>query len=153
MDNPSRMEPARKNSSELTDSLAVTRVDLMNTLREVTDQDFQTNISVEWPEEKPITDSIARLLLQLAYLEKEQIESLKGLSSESPSLDFAEAPQAIHALNGIRWDTLQALDSHSSLVGLEEIVHEIVSRESRLTEQIRNRPKTEMPPDIPVLSD
>ncbi len=153
MDNPSRMEPARKNSSELTDSLAVTRVDLMNTLREVTDQDFQTNISVEWPEEKPITDSIARLLLQLAYLEKEQIESLKGLSSESPSLDFAEAPQAIHALNGIRWDTLQALDSHSSLVGLEEIVHEIVSRGSRLTEQIRNRPKTEMPPDIPVLSD
>ena len=153
MDNPSRMEPARKNSSELTDSLAVTRVDLMNTLREVTDQDFQTNISVEWPEEKPITDSIARLLLQLAYLEKKQIESLKGLSSESPSLDFAEAPQAIHALNGIRWDTLQALDSHSSLVGLEEIVHEIVSRESRLTEQIRNRPKTEMPPDIPVLSD
>ena len=153
MDNPSRMEPARKNSSELTDSLAVTRVDLMNTLREVTDQDFQTNISVEWPEEKPITDSIARLLLQLAYLEKKQIESLKGLSSESPSFDFAEAPQAIHALNGIRWDTLQALDSHSSLVGLEEIVHEIVSRESRLTEQIRNRPKTEMPPDIPVLSD
>ena len=153
MDNPSRMEPARKNSSELTDSLAVTRVDLMNTLREVTDQDFQTNISVEWTEEHPITDSIARLLLQLAYLEKEQIESLKGLSSESPSFDFAEAPQAIHALNGIRWDTLQALDSHSSLVGLEEIVHEIVSRESRLTEQIRNRPKTEMPPDIPVLSD
>jgi hypothetical protein len=153
MDNPSRMEPARKNSSELTDSLVVTRVDLMNTLREVTDQDFQTNISVEWPEEKPITDSIARLLLQLAYLEKEQIESLKGLSSESPSFDFAEAPQAIHALNGIRWDTLQALDSHSPLVGLEEIVREIVSRESRLTEQIRNRPKTEMPPDIPVLSD
>ena len=153
MDNQSKMEPAQKNNSELTDSLAVTRVDLMNTLREVTDQDFQTNISVEWPEEKPITDSIARLLLQLAYLEKEQIESLKGLSSESPSLDFAEAPQAIHALNGIRWDTLQALDSHSSLVGLEEIVHEIVSRESRLTEQIRNRPKTEMPPDIPVLSD
>ena len=153
MDNPSRMEPARKYSSELTDSLVVTRVDLMNTLREVTDQDFQTNISVEWPEEKPITDSIARLLLQLAYLEKEQIESLKGLSSESPSFDFAEAPQAIHALNGIRWDTLQALDSHSPLVGLEEIVREIVSRESRLTEQIRNRPKTEMPPDIPVLSD
>ena len=153
MDNPSRMEPARKNSSELTHSLAVTRVDLMNTLREVTDQDFQTNISVEWPEEKPITESIARLLLKLAYLEKEQIESLKGLSSESPSFDFAEAPQAIHALNGIRWDTLQALDSHSPLVGLEEIVREIVSRESRLTEQIRNRPKTEMPPDIPVLSD
>lgn len=153
MDNPSRMEPARKNSSELTDSLAVTRVDLMNTLREVTDQDFQTNISVEWPEEKPITDSIARLLLQLAYLEKEQIESLKGLSSKSPAFDFAEAPQAIHALNGIRWDTLQVLDSDSPLVGLKEIVNEIVSRESRLTEQIRNRPKTEMPPDIPVLSD
>ena len=153
MDNPSRMEPARKNSSELSDSLAVARVDLMNTLREVTDQDFQTNISVQWPEEEPITDSIARLLLQLAYLEKEQIESLKGLSSESPSFDFAEAPQAIHALNGIRWDTLQALDSHSPLVGLKEIVNEIVSRESRLTEQIRNRPKTEMPPDIPVLSD
>ena len=153
MDNPSKMEPARKNSSELVDSLAVARVDLMNTLREVTDQDFHTNISVEWPEEKPITDSIARLLLQLAYLEKEQIESLKGLASESPPFDFAEAPQAIHALNGIRWDTLQALDSHSPLVGLEEIVREIVSRESQLTEQIRNRPKTEMPPDIPVLSD
>ena len=153
MDNPSKMEPARKNSSELVDSLAVARVDLMNTLREVTDQDFHTNISVEWPEEKPITDSIARLLLQLAYLEKEQIESLKGLSSESPSFDFAEAPQAIHALNGIRWDTLQVLDSDSPLVGLKEIVNEIVSRESQLTEQIRNRPKTEMPPDIPVLRD
>ena len=74
MDNQSKMEPAQKNNSELTDSLAVTRADLMNTLREVTDQDFQTNISVQWPEEEPITDSIARLLLQLAYLEKEQIE-------------------------------------------------------------------------------
>ena len=153
MDNPSKTEPAQKNSSELTDSLAVTRVDLMNTLREVTDQDFQTNISVEWPQEKPITDSIARLLLKLAYLEKEQIESLKGLSSESPSFDFAEAPQAIHALNGIRWDTLQIVDSHSLLLGLTEVVKKIVSRESLLTEQIQNRPKTEIPPDIPVLSD
>ena len=40
MDNPSKMEPAQKNNSELINSLEVTRLDLMNTLREVTDQDF-----------------------------------------------------------------------------------------------------------------
>ena len=153
MDNPSQMEPAQKDSSELADLLAVTRLDLMNTLREVTDQDFQTNISIEWSKETLVTDSIAHLLLQLAYLEKVQIESLDGLSSESPSFDFAEPPQAIHALNGIRWDTLQMIGSDSPPDGLTDVVKQIVVRESQLTEEIRNRPKPEMPPEIPILSD
>jgi len=152
MDNPSQMEPAQKDSSELADLLAVTRLDLMNTLREVTDQDFQTNISIEWSKETLVTDSIAHLLLQLAYLEKGQIESLDGLSSESPSFDFAEPPQAIHALNGIRWDTLQMIGSDSPPDGLAEVVQQIIVRESQLTEKIRSRPKTEMPPEIPMLS-
>jgi len=153
MDNPPHVEPADKGNSDLINSLAVTRVDLMNTLREVTDQDFQINISIEWPEEKPATDSIARLLLQLAYLEKEQIELLTGLSSEAPSFDFAEPPQAIHALNGIRWDTLQVIASDSPPTGLKEVVQQIRVRESQLTRRIQNRPKTKRPPDIPMLDD
>ena len=153
MDNPSKMEPAQKNNSELINSLEVTRLDLMNTLREVTDQDFQINISIAWHEGELATDSIARLLLQLAYLEKEQIELLTGLSSEAPSFDFAEPPQAIHALNGIRWDTLQLMTSDSPPNGLKEVVERTIIRESQLTEKIQNRPETEAPPDIPMFDD
>jgi hypothetical protein len=127
----------------LLDRLDVSRRGLLDALEGVTERDFTTSVG---------DLTVVELLAATARAEREAVAQARGASLEGRVPQKPLPPQVMHDLAGARYQTrgyIEAPDADPAAAA--ELVDGVEAREAETARRIRERPRMEPPPVIPVI--
>ena len=125
--------------------LDASRAALLAALEGVTERDFAVDLGGG--------ETVVRALAALAAAERLATASASGEPVTERTVEKPLPPQVVHALAGARYRTHRYLESAAADAGTAEtLAASLVTREKRTAARIRERPRSEPPPVIPVAS-
>jgi hypothetical protein len=122
--------------------LDASRAGLLDALQGVTERDFGAQVDGQ---------SVVQLLAALAQAEREAVATARGMPVGHRAIEKPMPPQVMHDLAGARYQSRRYVEDAADTEAAEAVVAGIEAREAEAARRVRERPRMEPLPVIPVI--